>query len=69
MISILISASKKYLIENKNKDLSFIDKAWIISFTNFLIIHMFDITYFDGRISILSWTLLAGLRNMNKTYT
>ena len=66
MISILISASKKYLIENKNKDLSFIDKAWIISFTNFLIIHMFDITYFDGRISILSWTLLAGLRKISQ---
>ena len=68
MICILISASKKYQTDNKKQPLSIIDKAWIISFSNFLLIHMFDITYFDGRISILSWTLLAGLRNMNKTY-
>tara|TARA_B100000886_G_scaffold340197_1_gene308372 strand:+ start:3184 stop:4500 length:1317 start_codon:yes stop_codon:yes gene_type:complete len=69
MLSILITASKKYFFNNKNHDLSLIDKAWIISFANFLIIHMFDITYFDGRISILSWILLAGLRKMNKTYS
>ena len=67
MVSILVTASKKYFF-NKNQDLSLIDKAWIISFVNFLIIHMFDITYFDGRISILSWTLLAGIRKMNKKY-
>ena len=64
MISILISASKKHFFKETH-NLSFIDKAWIISFANFLIIHLFDITYFDGRISILSWTLLAGLRKMN----
>ena len=66
MISILITASKNYFFIINIKDLSLIDKAWIISFANFLIIHLFDITYFDGRISILSWTLLAGLRKMNK---
>ena len=44
----------------------FTEKAWIISFTSFLFIHMFDITYFDGRISLLCWTLLAGLRSMTK---
>ncbi len=66
MISILISASKKYLFENNYQDSSFMDKAWIISFSNFIIIHMFDITYFDGRISILAWTLLAGLRSITQ---
>ena len=66
MIGVLASASKKYLIENDNQNISFIDKAWIISYANFLIIHMFDITYFDGRISILSWTLLAGLRTITQ---
>ena len=67
MVSILVTASKKYFFNNKNQDLSLIDKAWIISFVNFLIIHMFDITYFDGRISILSWTLLAGLRKISRS--
>ncbi len=66
MVGILSSASKKYLFENDNQDLSLMDKAWIISFVNFLIIHFFDITYFDGRISILSWSLLAGLRSITK---
>ena len=67
MICILISASKKYQTDNKNQPISIIDKAWIISFSNFLLIHMFDITYFDGRISILSWTLLAGLRKISRS--
>ena len=65
MIIILISASKISLLQNQYENASSIDKAWIISFTNFLIIHMFDITYFDGRISILCWTLLAGLRSIS----
>ena len=34
---------------------------WIISFMIFFLIHMFDITYFDGRISTLSWILLSGM--------
>ena len=39
----------------------YFDKAWIISFTIFFLIQMSDITYFDGRISILAWILLAGM--------
>tara|TARA_Y100000589_G_scaffold258999_1_gene248459 strand:+ start:1427 stop:2743 length:1317 start_codon:yes stop_codon:yes gene_type:complete len=66
MFTLLIKALKKFIVENKNQNISFLDKAWIISFTNFLIIHLFDITYFDGRISILSWTLLAGLKSISK---
>ena len=61
MINILISASTKNHLINEKQGLSFIDRAWIISFANFLLIHMFDITYFDGRISILSWTLISRL--------
>ena len=66
MTMLLIKASKKFFFENQNQNFSYLDKAWIISFSNFLIIHMFDITYFDVRISLLSWTLLAGLRTMIK---
>ena len=66
MISILISASKKFLIYGEEEYFCFTEKAWIISFASFLFIHMFDITYFDGRISLLCWTLLAGLRSMTK---
>ena len=66
MIHILISASRKLLIYGKEEYFCLIEKGWIISFASFLLIHMFDITYFDGRISLLCWTLLAGLRSMTK---
>ena len=66
MINILISASRKLLIDNKGGNYSLIEKAWITSFASFLLIHMFDITYFDGRISFLCWTFLAGLRSMTR---
>ena len=51
------------------------DKAWIISFIIFLLIHIIDITYFDGRISTTSWILLSGMvciikgkKTLNKPY-
>ena len=64
MIHILFSASRKLLIYGKEEYFCLIEKAWIISFASFLLIHMFDITYFDGRISLLCWIFLAGLRSM-----
>tara|TARA_Y100001978_G_C23665269_1_gene420860 strand:+ start:75 stop:1418 length:1344 start_codon:yes stop_codon:yes gene_type:complete len=66
MIYLLISTSRKLLIYGKEEYFCLIEKAWIISFASFLLIHMFDLTYFDGRISLLCWTLLAGLRSMTK---
>ena len=51
------------------------DKAWIISFITFLLIHIIDITYFDGRISTTAWILLSGMiciikekETLNKPY-
>ena len=43
-----------------------IDKAWIISFIVFMLSQLVDVTYFDARISILSWLLLAGISNIYK---
>ena len=51
---------------NLDSEIKNFDKAWIISFLTFLFIHMFDITYFDGRISTLAWLLLAGMRSIIK---
>lgn len=39
------------------------ENAWWSSSLIFIALHMFDIVYFDLRISILFWLLLAGLRN------
>ena len=40
------------------------DKAWLCSTLFLIIAHLIDIQYFDLRISIISWILLAGLRSM-----
>ena len=39
------------------------EKAWFSSLFILIIGHMVDIQYFDARISIVGWLLLAGLRN------
>ena len=38
------------------------NKCWLISFIVIVISHLYDITYYDGKISILTWILMAGLR-------
>tara|TARA_Y100000991_G_scaffold214856_1_gene203615 strand:+ start:1090 stop:2409 length:1320 start_codon:yes stop_codon:yes gene_type:complete len=43
------------------------ERAWWTSVIVFLIVHSFDIVYFDLRISIIFWILLAGLNGMANT--
>lgn len=38
------------------------ERAWLASIFVFLILHSFDIVYFDLRISIIFWILLSGLK-------
>ena len=40
-----------------------INKSWLAASVIIVISQMNDITYFDGRISVIFWILLAGLRN------
>ena len=50
---------------NKNKfkfNISNYDKAWIISFLILFISQMVDVQYFDGRVSLVGWLLLAGIK-------
>ena len=42
---------------------SIYEKAWFSSLLILLLGHIVDIQYFDARISIIGWLLLAGLRN------
>ena len=45
-----------------------IDKYWWTSSFLILFIHLSDVTYYDGRISILFWLLLSGLvMNLRET--
>ena len=43
-------------------NISSYDKAWIISFIILFISQMVDVQYFDGRISLVGWLLLAGIK-------
>tara|TARA_Y100001978_G_C23605345_1_gene390859 strand:+ start:241 stop:648 length:408 start_codon:yes stop_codon:yes gene_type:complete len=60
----LIYLSWKNLKPYKSLDRdNLIDRSWLASTFVLLISQMNDITYFDGRISVIFWILLSGLRN------
>tara|TARA_B100001250_G_C19507176_1_gene660049 strand:+ start:71 stop:751 length:681 start_codon:yes stop_codon:yes gene_type:complete len=75
--SIVISSSvgilvylgyKKITFKDNNIKYSFsenlFDKAWVVSAIIILTSHMVDIQYFDIRISLFSWILLAGIKEL-----
>lgn len=68
IFSILIKAIKKYIFIFKNnlksKDYLSFDKAWIVSCFVLIFSQLFDIQYFDGRISLSFWILIAGLKKI-----
>ena len=65
-ISFLLFRSSKFIFNSKlQKDpYSIFEKAWWASIFIFLISQSVDIQYFDGRISIVCWLLLAGLKTI-----
>ncbi len=60
IIKVIVDSSKIILKKNKNKNI--LDKAWWLSVLIFLFNHMFDVTYYDIRISLLFWVMLSGLK-------
>ena len=62
-IFFIVFCSFKIIFLNKSKNIRnySIDKAWWSSFFTLLLSQMFDIQYFDFRISISFWILLSGL--------
>ena len=60
---LFFKAWKIIFIQNKNS-VSIINKAWITSFLIIIISHISDITYYDGRVSLLIWILMAGLKTI-----
>ena len=63
-ISLLLTQSYKFIFnKNSQKDpYSIFEKAWWSSIFIFFISQSVDVQYFDGRISIVCWLLLAGLK-------
>ncbi len=60
-IFLLIIKSKPDLSKNK-LNINLINKFWWISTLIILLMHLSDIPYYDGRISILFWIMIAGTR-------
>ena len=62
---IVYKAYKKiFFADIKTNKKTIIDKAWLVSLVILMLIHLVDIQYFDGRISIAGWILLAGAKNI-----
>tara|TARA_B100000401_G_scaffold197417_1_gene133112 strand:- start:486 stop:1019 length:534 start_codon:yes stop_codon:yes gene_type:complete len=51
-------------LKNISQDKNIFNKAWFLSVLVFLIMHITDLTFYDGKISILSCILFAGLKNI-----
>ena len=51
----------------KSQEKDHFTKAWWASIFILFMTQQIDVHYFDGRISIMFWILLAGLRNIIST--
>lgn len=74
VFSLIFLCFKKFILAKKpyknnsieTAKLNIFEKAWSTSLLIIFLMHMIDIQYFDGRISLAMWLLLAGARNMIK---
>lgn len=64
--SIFIKAYKIIRSQNYNYQESIFNKSWFASCIIVILSQMNDITYYDGRISVIFWLLLAGLNNIEE---
>ena len=62
--NILYLSSKKIFSKKLIIPYTYFDKAFWSALFCFLISQLADIQYFDGKISLISWILLAGLKNI-----
>ena len=64
VLFLFLNALKKVKALNKSLSNSYLYRPFIASLTIFLMAHLTDITYYDGKVSILFSLLLAGLKNI-----
>ncbi len=62
--NILYLSSKKIFSSEKIINISYIDRAFWTALFFFLISQLVDVQYFDGKISLITWILIAGLKNI-----
>ena len=64
-INIILLKSGKFIFNNKRfNDLALYDRAFWAALFFFIISQLADIQYFDGKISLVIWILIAGLKNI-----
>ena len=60
---------KAFVFINKFRiaiDYNYINKAWLTSLTIIFVSHLSDLTFYDGKISIIFAALFAGLKNISQ---
>jgi len=62
--NILFLSSKKIFFNKATYHISYFHKAFWTALFFFLISQLADIQYFDGKISLITWILIAGLKNI-----
>ncbi len=63
-INILYLSSKKIFSSKIKIDNNYIDRAFWAALFFFLTSQLADVQYFDGKISLITWILIAGLKNI-----
>jgi len=63
-INILYLSSKKIFSNKMKIDVNYIDRAFWTALFFFLISQLADVQYFDGKISLITWILIGGLKNI-----
>ena len=66
IFSLIYFSWRKLNSDTFNPKESIINRSWLASTVVLVSSQMNDITYYDGRISVMLWVLLAGLKNMIK---
>ena len=65
VVILIIKSGVSIFTKKDNKTANnFIDRAFWTSIFIFLLSQLVDIQYFDGKISILAWTLLCGIKKI-----
>ena len=75
LIIVFLTVKNIYLSKSKEIPKNYFERAWCTSFVVLFLSQMFDVQYYDLRISIAFWILLAGMKCIsnkdleNKSYT
>ena len=62
--SILYFSGKKIFFSKMKIYSSYIDRAFWTALFFFLLSQLADVQYFDGKISLITWILMSGLKNI-----